>query len=129
VIESEGAYKGKTLAEVPAKDWLTLPEIAEKPIGIGPYMIESWEKGQQINYVANPYWVGPAVKTPKLVIRFVTAENAEAQLLSGEVDLLGSETLAGLTESLVKAEAEGTVKNYVVSGATWEHIDINMWIR
>ena len=28
VIESDGPYKGKTLAEVPAKDWATLPEIA-----------------------------------------------------------------------------------------------------
>ncbi len=31
VIESEGAYKGKTLAEVAPKDFATLPEIAELP--------------------------------------------------------------------------------------------------
>jgi ABC-type transport system substrate-binding protein len=130
IIETEGPYKGMTLADVPAKDWPTLPEIAEKPIDVGPYMIVENIPGEKIVYVANPYAAADlAPKTPNLVILMITPENAEAQLLAGAVDMLDSTTLAGLTEQLVTAEAEGKVKNFVISGATWEHIDINMFIR
>jgi len=128
-IESEGPYKGKTLADVPAKDWPTLTEVAEKPWAYGPYVIKEWVKGEKMVFEANPYYYGGAPASKNLVIKFVTAENAEAQLLTGEVDLLGSETLAGLTEQLVQAETEGKVKNYVIAGATWEHIDFNMFVK
>jgi ABC-type transport system substrate-binding protein len=130
VIESEGAYKGMTLADVPAKDYLTLPEIAERPMGVGPYMITDYVLGESITYAANPY--APAdlkAATPNLIIKMITAENAEAQLLAGEVDLLDSTTLAGLTEQLVAAEAAGQIKNFVIAGATWEHIDFNLFVR
>jgi ABC-type transport system substrate-binding protein len=126
VIESEGPYKGMKLADVPAKDWPTLPEVAEKPLGVGPYMIVEWVKGEKIVYAANPYFYMGAPKTPNLVVKFVTAENAEAQLLTGEIDILDSTTLAGLTETLVNAEAEGKIKTLSVPSATWEHIDFNL---
>ncbi len=66
-----------------------------------------------------------APKTKNLVVKFVTAENAEAQLLTGEVDILDATTLAGLTQTLVDAEAAGKIKTLVIASATWEHIDIN----
>lgn len=128
-IESSGAYQGKTLKDVPVKDWSTLPEVAEKPYSFGPYMITEWVKGEKMVFAANPYFFLGAPKTPNVVISFLSAENAEAQLLGGQVDLLGSETLAGLTEGLVKAEADGLVINIVNAGATWEHIDFNMFLK
>ena len=126
-IESEGPYKGKVLGDVPAKDWPTLVEVAEKPWSAGPYIIVEWVKGEKIVYAANPHWYGGAPKTPNVVIRFLTSENAESQLLTGAVDVLGSETLAGLSEQLVQAEKDGKVKNVVLAGATWEHIDLNLF--
>ena len=128
-IESEGPYKGKTLGEVPAKDWPTLPEVAEKPWSYGPYMITEWVKGEKMVFEANPNFFKGPVKTPNFIIFFVTAENAEAQLLGGQVDILGPETLAGLTEQLVAAEAAGTIKTVVEAGATWEHIDFNLFVK
>jgi ABC-type transport system substrate-binding protein len=127
VIESEGPYKGKTLAEVPAKDWATLPEIAETLMGAGPYKLTEWVKGEKMVFEANPYWVLGAPKTPNIVISFVTAENAEAQLLGGQVDVLGSETIAGISQTLKDAEAAGQVKLIVEPGATWEHIDFSLF--
>jgi len=129
VIESEGPYKGKTLAEVPAKDWATLPEIAEKPIGVGPYMITEWVKGEKMVFEANPYWALGTPKTPKFVISFITAENAEAQLLGGQVDVLGSETIAGISQTLKDAETAGQVMLVVEPGGTWEHVDMNMFVK
>lgn len=129
VIETEGPYKGMTLADVPPKDWATLPEVAEKPIGVGPYMLVSWEKGVQMVFEANPYFYLGAPKTPRIVIKFITPENAEAQLLGGEVDVLDGTTLTGVTETLAAAEAEGKIIIFVNPSATWEHIDFNLFIR
>jgi hypothetical protein len=59
----------------------------------------------------------------------VTAESAEALLLGGEVDILASESLAGLNETLKAAEAEGKIVTYTEAGGTWEHIDIQLFTR
>src|SRR5690606_24876808 len=45
---------GRRLADVPASEWATLPEIAEDPLSAGPYVVESWEKGQRLVLAANP---------------------------------------------------------------------------
>jgi ABC-type transport system substrate-binding protein len=129
VIESDGPYKGMTLAEVPAKDWATLPEIAEKPMGFGPYVITEWVKGEKMVFEANPYFALGEPKTKNLVISFITPENAEAQLLGGQVDVLDSTTLAGVTQTLADAAAAGTVTVLVNPGATWEHIDFSLFVK
>ena len=128
IIETEGTYKGKRLSEVPAKEWSTLPEIAEKPMDVGPYLLKEWVKGEKMVFEANPFWYKGAPKTKNLIISFVTPENAEAQLFGGQVDVLDFTTLTALSESLVKAEQAGKVKNIVQASGTWEHIDYNLYL-
>lgn len=132
MIESEGAYKGKTLADVPAKDWATLTEVAEKPLSSGPYMIESWEKGQRMVLKANPnYFKGePAVKT--LTIQFISdTQQAVAQLLTGDVDVLDPTTLGAGEEvaTVLKAAQEGKIQAVTIASPTWEHMDYNLFLR
>jgi len=129
VIATEGANKGKKLADVPAKDWQNLKEIAENPMDTGPYMIKEWKKGQSISYEANPNFYKGKPKTPKIVIKFIDPANAEAQLIAGEVDLLGDETLLSVSETLKKAETAGKVKILVIPSATWEHIDFSLFVK
>jgi len=128
-IESNAAYKGKTLKDVPAKDWPTLVEVAEKPWSNGPYIMKEWVKGEKMVFEANQYYFKGAPKTKNIVISFVSPENAESQLLGGQVDTLGSESFGGLTEQIVAAAKAGKIKTYVIAGATWEHIDINMFLK
>lgn len=120
---------GRKLADVPAKEYATLPEIAQQPWGFGPYMVKEWVKGEKIVLEADPYWFGGKPATPNFTVAIVTPENAEAQLLAGQVDVLGSETLSGITETLDKAEKAGKVKNSVIPGGTWEHIDFNLFVK
>jgi ABC-type transport system substrate-binding protein len=120
---------GRTLADVPAAEWATLPEVAEHPMSFGPYKLVEWVKGEKIVYTANEFWVGDAPKSPNLVIQIITPESAESLLLGGEVDFLDSTTLVGLTETLAAAEAEGKIKTFVEAGGTWEHIDLALFIR
>jgi ABC-type transport system substrate-binding protein len=126
-ITSLDAYKGKTLADVAVKDWATLKEVTEKPLGVGPYAIQEWKKTQSITLVANKYWVMGAPKTPKIVIAFITPENIEAQLLAGQIDFIGSESLTDKSQKLADAEKAGKLKIDIIPGSTWEHIDFNLF--
>lgn len=122
-------YPAHQLGDVPAKDWATNPLVAETPLSYGPYKLVEWVKGEKMVFAANEFWVGDGPVTPNFVIQFITPESAEGLLLGGEVDILASESLAGLTQALVDAEAAGTIKTYTEAGGTWEHIDIQLFIR
>jgi ABC-type transport system substrate-binding protein len=132
VIKSDGAYKGKTLADVPAKDWSTLPEIAETPMSNGPYILEKWEKGQSMTFTANPNYYKGAPKVKKIIIKFIADTNqAVAQLLTGDLDIVGSETLGAGAEvqTVLDAAKKGTVQAYTIASPTWEHVDFNLFVK
>lgn len=123
---------GRTLADVPAAEWTTLPEIAENPIGLGPYVLTEWVKGQSLSFEANPYFYKGAPKTANVVIKIIPDTNqAVAQLLTGDVDVLFGETLVGPETKTIKeaVDAGEAVVLYNLPSATWEHIDFNLFIR
>jgi ABC-type transport system substrate-binding protein len=121
---------GRKLSDVPAEEWLTLPEIAEKPLSHGPFYISDWTKGQSMTLEANPYYE-PGTGVKKIIIVFVTDTNqAVAQLLNGDVDYLEKATLGGGAEvqTVVDAGAAGRVNVEIIPSPTWEHIDMNMFL-
>ncbi len=122
-------YPAHQLGGIAAKDWATNPLVAETPLSYGPYRLKEWVKGEKMVFEPNPAWKGAAPKTPNLVIQFITSESAETLLLGGEIDILDSTSLVGLTETLVAAEGEGKIKTLINPSATWEHIDISLFIR
>ncbi len=122
---------GRTLADVAAAEWTTLLEIAESPIDTGAYMITEWVKGQSMTFEANPNFYLGAPKTPTIIIKFVADTNqAVAQLLTGDVDVLFGETLgAGAEVQTVRDAADrGEVNIFIEPSATWEHIDFSLFI-
>jgi ABC-type transport system substrate-binding protein len=120
---------GRTLGEVPAAEWATLPEVAEDPLSYGPYKLDSWTKGESMVFSANENWVGTPPKTPNYVIQFITPESQEALLLGGEIDILDSTAVVSPTESLAAAADAGQIAIHVGPSATWEHIDLSLFIR
>ena len=60
--------------------------LLEKPIGTGPYMVDSWERGNQLVFKANANYWGEKAKTDTLVFRWGT-ESAQRllELQSGTV--------------------------------------------
>jgi len=123
---------GRKLADVPAAEWATLPEIAEKPLGYGPYILKEWNKGQSMVYEANPLFVLGEPSVKNVVIQFFADTNAAvAALLTGDVDILEKATLGAgpEVETVIKAGAEGTIQAYTDASPTWEHMDFNLFIR
>ena len=122
---------GRKLADVPAKEWATLPEIAEKPLSFGPYMLTEWKKGESMTFEVNPHFQ-PAPALKKIVIVIVPDTNqAVAQLLSGDIDYLEKATLGAGAElqTVIEAAAAGKVKAELGASPTWEHIDFNMFSK
>jgi len=121
---------GRKLADVPAEEWVKLPEITTKPLSFGPFVITDWQKGQSMTLEANPYYK-PGTGVKKIQIVIVTDTNqAVAQLLSGDIDYLEKATLAGGAEvqTVVDAAAQNKVQMKLVPSPTWEHIDMNMYL-
>jgi len=120
---------GRKLADVPVTEWGALPEIAETPLGVGPYILKSWEKGVKMVLEENPYyWKGP-LKIKKITIVFITDTNqAVAQLLTGDVDVIGSETLGAGPEVKTVLDNQDKLQVLIEASATWEHIDMNLFV-
>ncbi len=120
---------GRLLADLPAKEWATTPEVTRNPIGAGPYVLKDWIPGDRMVFEANPYYYGGEPKTKTIIIKFLHANIAEASLIAGDVDLIDSTTFVTVSPELRYAEREGLVKIVVIPSATWEHIDMNLYIK
>jgi ABC-type transport system substrate-binding protein len=123
---------GRKLADVPTTEWSGLKEIAETPLGFGGYILKNWEKGVKLELEANPfYWRGEnKIKNITIVIVQDT-QQAVAQLLTGEVDVIGAETLGAGAEvqTVLDAQAAGDpIQVLIEASATWEHIDMNLFL-
>jgi len=62
-------------------------DLLEKPVGTGPYMVTSWERGNQLVFTKNPSYWGENTGADTLVFRWGT-ESAQRllELQSGTVD-------------------------------------------
>jgi peptide/nickel transport system substrate-binding protein len=70
------------------------------PTGTGPFLLDSWQRGQQVNLKANPDYWGEKPKVAKVVIRTIADGKARLQALqAGEIDgydLVAPADIAGL---------------------------------
>jgi ABC-type transport system substrate-binding protein len=122
---------GRTLADVPAAEWTTLPEIAETPLSWGPWVLTEWRKGESMTFTRNEHYEpAPAVST--IVIQFFPdSQTAVAALLGGDVDYLEKATLGAGAEvqTVLDAAGEGKVQAELSPNPTWEHIDFNLFTK
>ena len=87
-FESKAAF---TAFAIQPKEWIEAAmenrQILEKPIGTGPYVLDSWKRGDSIIFKRfNDYW-GEKAKTETLVFRWASEPAARLlELQSGTVD-------------------------------------------
>lgn len=63
------------------------PEYGRNPIGSGRYVLERWDKGQQVIFTANPKYYGRKPSMERVVIVFMDEDAALAAVQKGEVDI------------------------------------------
>lgn len=114
------ALQGKDFNEV----WNTNvnSQTTGKPIGSGPFILESYTKGQSMTMVRNPRFYGKRPQIAKIVFRFITNTDSEIQAIKGgEVDAIYPQPQLQLGE----LRRTGGLKVLSSAGATYEHIDFN----
>jgi peptide/nickel transport system substrate-binding protein len=106
---------------VGAQDANTGPYNA-KPVGIGPFAIASWERGQSVELVANPrYWRG-APKLRKIVYKIIPSdETIMTQVRTHELDLWLQMNPSKLQEASGISDVTILRKRSVY----WWHLDMN----
>ncbi len=62
----------------------------QKPVAAGPFMVESWQRDQQLTLVKNPnYWNKPKPYLDKLIFKIVPDRNTQTNLLNqGQADVI-----------------------------------------
>lgn len=63
------------------------PEYGRNPIGSGRYVLERWDKGQQVIFTANPTYYGRKPPMERVVVVFMDEDAALAAVQKGEVDI------------------------------------------
>lgn len=122
-------------ASVPFMEWLALPilpkhilagqdlsstEFWQKPVGTGPYVFDSWNKGEEIIFKANPNYFGdkPKIETVRYII--LPDENSRINLLkSGDV-----QAIKILPKSSKALEGQAGVKIISNPSANWYGINL-----
>ncbi len=77
------------IAQLPVIAPGTGDTVGENPVGTGPYVFESWDRGQQITGVRNADYWGEAPSIDAFTVRFIPDKQTSlAALQAGEVDLV-----------------------------------------
>lgn len=99
------------------------PKTGE-PIGSGPFLIESWDKGEKLTMVKNENWWGPRPPyLDEIVFRFMANTNTEIQQMrGGEVDVIYPQPQFAL-EALA---AEPSIEMQTTGGFLWEFLSFNV---
>ena len=107
-------------------------EVAQhRPLGWGPFVVESWTRGERISLVRNPRYFRAAEGLPyldRVIFRFVRdPEEAVEELLAGRCDVVAEDLidLGGLPILAQVAEEEG-VQLVSASSSEWEHLDFGI---
>jgi ABC-type oligopeptide transport system substrate-binding subunit len=83
-----------------------------------------------MEFEPNPHYYKGEPTIKKVIVQLFSDTNAAvAQLLTGDIDVLGTESLgAGAElERVFRAGEEGKIQFFPLASATWEHIDMNLY--
>ncbi len=113
------------------EELLTSEEANRNPLGYGPYVIESWQAGDQLTLKRNPAYFRAAEGLPKfetLTYRFIPDAQAALDLFqAGGCDFLDEGySLDVASSSLADALASGDAVQVEEADTAWEHLDFGI---
>jgi len=98
-----------------------ITDLATAPMGSGPYMFDSWTKGDRITLKKNPNYWGTPARFDHVVFRYIPDPNAMVSaMLSGDLDIVGEMTspdsLSMFSDTSKYSVIEGTTNGEIVLG-------------
>lgn len=94
----------------------------------GPYVVAETARGSHIRLTRNPYWTGKAPAFDHITIRTLERTTTlEANLLSGNIDMILGELSMGIDQALAFERRHGGAYQMIYeTGLLYEHIDLNL---
>jgi oligopeptide transport system substrate-binding protein len=101
----------KAFAPLPKSFFTNHAAYLNKPVGDGPYMVQSYTKGTSMKLVPNPYYTGPSKpKNGGVLLKVYTSSDAAySDLQSGNLDVLDDIPATDLSH--VKTDLNGRYLN------------------
>ncbi|HEY2473397.1 MAG TPA: peptide ABC transporter substrate-binding protein [Candidatus Cybelea sp.] len=98
------------------------------PIGSGPFKVVAWNRGQDVEMVANPDFYLGAPKLKQVIYKILPDENtAMTQLQTHELDLIGMGTgLRWPQYQALAADPRNGLNAVRVDAFSWSHVDFNL---
>lgn len=94
----------------------TIGQIAEKPIGTGPFKFDTWTRGDNIRLVRNADYWGKRPPLEEVIFKYIPDPNAmNNALLAGDIDAVSRITAPELLEAL-KADQRFKVVEGLTNG-------------
>ncbi len=94
-----------------------------KPVGIGPFKVDRWDRSSQVVLVANPLYFRGRPKLDKIVYKIIPDRNTVlAQLQSKEIDMWDLAT-ANYYPRLQELQGYDVQKH---ASYYWDHLDMNI---
>jgi peptide/nickel transport system substrate-binding protein len=106
-------------------------ESRHVPLGWGPFAVETWDEGDYITLVPNPYYFRASEGLPHLdrvTFRFVAdREQAAEELLAGQCDVVSEELVgSSVPAPLQQALEDGSARLISAPSSEWEHLDFGI---
>jgi peptide/nickel transport system substrate-binding protein len=94
-----------------------------KPVGIGPFRVTAWRRGDSVEMEANPYYWRGMPKLKRITYKLIPDRNTLATAMqTGDVDLWPFVP----TGFIKQMQAIGTLTTIVVPSSYYAHLDFNV---
>ena len=104
-------------------------EFAQKPIGYGPYVIES-RSSNEIRFTRNPYYYGTIPATSQVVLTTMSGvDMIRANLQNGNLDVAITDRVAIDQYAFIDQDARAGLPVTYFRSPVWEHIDYNLDVQ
>lgn len=127
LIEQTYPRPNRFLSPTSIQDDGSVTGVFTKPVGTGPWMLESYTKDEEFTLVPNPYYWGEKPQLDR--IRFKVITDAQARVLalkSGEVDIIGGDLMGKIPmEALNELKSSGEYDVYVTGTMCSHFVSFN----
>jgi peptide/nickel transport system substrate-binding protein len=104
-------------------------EFAQKPVGYGPYVVES-RSSNEIRFVRNPYYYGTIPATSQVVLTTMSGvDMIRANLQNGNLDVAITDRVAIDQYAFIDQDARAGLPVTYLRSPVWEHIDYNLDVQ
>lgn len=116
------------LEDVPPTD-IRESSYAKKPIGYGPYMLDT-RTSNEIRFVRNPHYFGTIPSTNQVVLTSMSGvDMIRANLQNGNLDVAITDRIAVDQYAFIDQDARAGLPVEYYRSPVWEHIDFNLDVQ